>query len=101
MPWDEDVTSGSEIDFLLAVGDGKTDEVVFQLLDQSPNTITCTVGKKQTRAHYYLDNVDEVRGLLSTLADDDAGASAGVRHSHNRRPSIVAMTNTLLSTSTF
>lgn len=70
-PWDDDaVVLGPAVDFLLAIGDGKTDEVVFQLLDRSPYGLACTVGKKQTKAHYYLDSVDEVRMLLSTLAVD-------------------------------
>jgi len=60
---------GKDIDFMLCIGDGKTDEAVFAALDEFPFRITSTVGKKQTKAQYYLDTVDEVKMLLSYLGD--------------------------------
>ncbi|CAG8572289.1 645_t:CDS:2 [Funneliformis caledonium] len=60
-----------EVDFVLCVGDGKTDEPVFSLLKEiSPDSITSTVGKKQTEAKYYLDNVNNVQSLLESLAKE-------------------------------
>jgi len=89
MSWDDErVIEAPEVDFLLAIGDGKTDEVVFQLLEKSPHGITSTVGKKQTKARYYLDNVDEVRLLLATLASDDPTT---LTTPASRRPSIAAI----------
>ncbi|KAJ3129120.1 Trehalose-6-P synthase/phosphatase complex synthase subunit [Nowakowskiella sp. JEL0407] len=76
----------SECDFVLCLGDGKTDEIVFQALHEifaisnSSETsvnyaavenlpiFTATVGKKQTDALYYLDSVKEVETLLKGLA---------------------------------
>ncbi|KAG2226359.1 hypothetical protein INT45_000527 [Circinella minor] len=57
----------STIDYILCVGDGKTDEVVFTLLNDIPQAITSTVGKKQTEAHNYIPNVDMVNNLVEEL----------------------------------
>lgn len=57
------------IDFIFCVGDGKTDEVVFSLLNDIPHAITSTVGKKQTEAHNYIPNVDMVNNLLDQLGN--------------------------------
>lgn len=60
-----------EVDFILCIGDGKTDEPVFSLLKEiSPDSITSTVGKKQTEAKYCLENVGNVQGLLERLAKE-------------------------------
>ncbi|RUP48961.1 glycosyltransferase family 20-domain-containing protein [Jimgerdemannia flammicorona] len=56
-----------DIDFILCIGDGKTDEVVFNLLNDYPDAITSTVGKKQTEARFYLEDVREVEKLLAVL----------------------------------
>lgn len=64
-----------DVDFILCVGDGKTDEVVFNLLKGYKSAVTCTVGKKQTEgsftasltyilANYYLESVQDVSALL-------------------------------------
>ncbi len=59
---------GQDVDFLLCLGDGKTDEVVFQLLnEQLSDSITATVGKKQTEASFYVENVHEVEELFKQL----------------------------------
>ncbi|OZJ01877.1 hypothetical protein BZG36_05018 [Bifiguratus adelaidae] len=60
----------STVDFIFCIGDGKTDEVVFSLLNDYPNPITCTVGKKQTEAKYYIENVREVEKLLQTYGQE-------------------------------
>lgn len=81
------------IDFILCVGDGKTDEVVFGLLNEwsgapgssmaaalgtagsvddkvgKVETITCTVGKKQTGAKFYVESVRQVTELLRGIGE--------------------------------
>jgi trehalose 6-phosphate synthase/phosphatase len=52
----------------LCIGDGKTDEVVFSLLNEIPQATTSTVGKKQTEAHYYIPDVDQVNSLVESLS---------------------------------
>jgi trehalose 6-phosphate synthase/phosphatase len=60
-----------EVDFILCIGDGKTDEPVFSLLNEiSHGSFTSTVGKKQTEAKYCLDNVGNVQSLLEKLAKE-------------------------------
>ncbi|CAG8644408.1 15036_t:CDS:2 [Acaulospora morrowiae] len=63
--------SRDDVDFILCIGDSKTDEPVFSLLKElMPNCYTSTVGKKQTEAKYYLENVEDVRRLLGTLVHE-------------------------------
>ncbi|CAG8808910.1 8659_t:CDS:1, partial [Racocetra fulgida] len=60
-----------EVDFVLCIGDGQTDEPVFTLLKENFNDcFTSTVEKKQTEANYYLENISEVQQLLEKLASD-------------------------------
>lgn len=59
----------STIDYILCIGDGKTDEIVFSLLNDIPYAITSTVGKKQTEAHNYIPNVDMVNSLIEELGN--------------------------------
>lgn len=65
----KEMSNNNEDCFILAIGDGKTDEVVFSLLRDYPNALTCTVGRKQTEALYYLDNVTQVENILNSLCD--------------------------------
>ena len=66
---------GMSHDFFLAIGDGRTDEPVFQYFKEEevtsqkyPQIITSTVGrKKQTEAAMYLRNVDDVVAVLKAL----------------------------------
>ena len=64
----KDLDALEDCDFLLCIGDGKTDEVVFQFIEEIPGSITCTVGKKQTEAHYYVESVKDVQAVLSELS---------------------------------
>lgn len=59
-----------DVDFLMCIGDGKTDEVVFSLLNEIPNSITSTVGKKQTEAQSYISNVEQVSHFLDRLGQE-------------------------------
>ncbi|KAI8589830.1 glycosyltransferase family 20-domain-containing protein [Geranomyces variabilis] len=71
----KDLSAPKECDYCLCVGDGKTDEVVFQLLQhefesppqKSEQLITATVGKKQTEAEFYVETVKEVEKLIGRL----------------------------------
>lgn len=62
-----------DFDFILALGDERTDEDMFDVV-QGSNCYTCTVGMKVSRAQYYLDDPDEVLRVLtactSLLASD-------------------------------
>ncbi|KAI8350992.1 glycosyltransferase family 20-domain-containing protein [Mortierella sp. GBAus27b] len=63
------------VDFILCVGDGKTDEAVFSCLGNDcvvgpdvKELLTCTVGQKQTEAKFYVADVPEVESLLADMA---------------------------------
>ncbi|TDH66268.1 hypothetical protein CCR75_009462 [Bremia lactucae] len=53
-----------DFDFILALGDERTDEDMFDVV-QGSNCYTCTVGMKVSRAQYYLDDPDEVLRVLA------------------------------------
>ncbi|CEG43535.1 trehalose-variant 1 [Plasmopara halstedii] len=53
-----------DFDFILALGDERTDEDMFDVV-QGSNCYTCTVGKKISRAQYYLEDPDEVLRVLT------------------------------------
>lgn len=54
-------------DFVFAIGDDWTDELMFQELPES--TITVKVGRQKTQARFYLDGIKPVRGLLRQFID--------------------------------
>lgn len=63
------------VDFIVCVGDGKTDEAVFACLGNESivgpdikEVITCTVGQKQTEAKFYVADVPEVESLLEDMS---------------------------------
>ena len=79
--------SPDDVSFLLCIGDGRTDEVVFTQLKEidiggldTPTLsslgvpmeygkcLTVTVGKKESQARFYLEDVREVEKLLRDLA---------------------------------
>ena len=64
----KDLNIGNLCDFILCIGDGKTDEVVFQYMEEIQGSITCTVGKKQTEAHYYVESVRDVESVIKELS---------------------------------
>ncbi|MDH4272488.1 MAG: trehalose-phosphatase, partial [Candidatus Aminicenantes bacterium] len=57
--------SGRTWDFILAIGDDRTDEDLFAALPESAYSIKVGVGP--TRARYNLDDVAAVRSLLNKL----------------------------------
>ncbi|CAM9812881.1 unnamed protein product [Discosporangium mesarthrocarpum] len=54
-------------DLILGVGDERTDEDMFDVL-QGSQCFTCTVGPKISKAQYYLEDADSVVGMLQGLA---------------------------------
>mmetsp|Transcript_9605 Transcript_9605/g.29069 ORF Transcript_9605/g.29069 Transcript_9605/m.29069 type:complete len:250 (+) Transcript_9605:2427-3176(+) len=59
-------------DFVLCIGDDRTDEDMFSYLQESKDLgssaiYTCTVGIKPSKAKYYLRNSDEVVTVLNEL----------------------------------
>lgn len=53
-------------DFILAVGDERTDEDMFNVV-QGSNCYTCTVGMKVSRAQYYLEDPEDVLRVLTAM----------------------------------
>ncbi|KAI7905428.1 glycosyltransferase family 20-domain-containing protein [Cokeromyces recurvatus] len=58
-------------DFILAIGDDRSDEDMFQFLGKQKQlkVITCIVGKRSTEAGYYISNVDSVLTTLNELCN--------------------------------
>lgn len=58
-------------DFVLSIGDDRTDEDMFSFLNKQTvaktTVITCTVGSRSTEAQYYITNVDQVIHVLDSL----------------------------------
>lgn len=57
---------GDRFDLIIAFGDERTDEDMFDVL-QGNYCFTCTVGRKTTRATYFVDSVEEVLVALQAL----------------------------------
>ncbi|XWS63641.1 hypothetical protein CRYUN_Cryun06bG0118400 [Craigia yunnanensis] len=71
------VNGGKPPDFVMCVGDDKSDEDMFQSiltsvsnpsLPVTPEIFACTVGRKPSKAKYYLDDAADVLKLLQGLA---------------------------------
>ncbi|KAK9763176.1 Trehalose-6-P synthase/phosphatase complex subunit [Basidiobolus ranarum] len=64
-----------EADFIVAIGDDRTDEDMFealenlQLVQPEKSIFTCTVGSKTTQASYFASSVNAVLSFLSGLPD--------------------------------
>ncbi|KAJ7955728.1 Trehalose-6-phosphate synthase [Quillaja saponaria] len=70
-------SSGKSPDFLLCIGDDRSDEDMFESIARSvcntslpakAEVFACTVGQKPSMAKYYLDDTSEVIKLLEGLA---------------------------------
>jgi trehalose 6-phosphate synthase/phosphatase len=74
--------SGALPDFVLCVGDDRSDEDMFEsiecLMNEAPSAevFACTVGQKPSKAKYYLDDVVEVIKMLQGLANASSRSSA-------------------------
>nr|GME13633.1 probable alpha,alpha-trehalose-phosphate synthase [UDP-forming] 9 [Ipomoea batatas] len=72
------VKSGKPPDFVMCVGDDRSDEDMFESivncvsslsLKFAPEIFACTVGQKPSRARYYLDDTADVVRMLRGLAN--------------------------------
>ena len=61
-------------DFILSIGDDRSDEYMFEKLLEQPSVFTATVGRKKTVAKYYVSDVDSVSGLLAALTNSPSAA---------------------------
>ncbi|KAG6493857.1 probable alpha,alpha-trehalose-phosphate synthase [UDP-forming] 11 [Zingiber officinale] len=70
-------STGKRPDFVLCIGDDQSDEDMFESIVSSANNVllpasdevfACTVGKKPSKARYYLDDTVEVIKMLQGLA---------------------------------
>ncbi|XP_031491616.1 probable alpha,alpha-trehalose-phosphate synthase [UDP-forming] 9 [Nymphaea colorata] len=65
-------TKGEPPDFILCIGDDRSDEDMFESISNSaPSSaeiFACTVGRKPSKATYYLNDTEEVIRLLESLA---------------------------------
>ncbi|PHT90278.1 Alpha,alpha-trehalose-phosphate synthase [UDP-forming] 6 [Capsicum annuum] len=71
--------SGRQADFVLCVGDDRSDEDMFEIIGNAINSgifssstevYACTVGQKPSKAKYYLDDTTEVRTMLHALVEE-------------------------------
>ncbi|CCI41939.1 unnamed protein product [Albugo candida] len=61
---------GNYVDFIMCIGDDQSDELMFQYLEEvrsRPKLFTVTVGKKPSAAKYFVNDVEQVKELLSVL----------------------------------
>ena len=71
-------------DFVLCIGDDRSDEDMFEVISSARSgpslspvaeVFACTVGRKPSKAKYYLDDTSEILRMLQGLAsslDQDA-----------------------------
>ena len=75
-------------DFVLCIGDDRSDEDMFEVISSamsgpgtslSPTTevFACTVGRKPSKAKYYLDDTAEIVRLMQGLASVSEQAISG------------------------
>lgn len=71
------INGGKPPDFVMCIGDDRSDEDMFESilstvssppLPASPEIFACTVGRKPSKAKYYLDDPVDVVKLLQGLA---------------------------------
>lgn len=73
------VAKGKQADFVLCVGDDRSDEDMFEIVSSAisrnilatnASVFACTVGQKPSKAKYYLDDTTEVTSMLESLAEE-------------------------------
>lgn len=72
------INSNEPPDFVMCIGDDRSDEDMFESILNSvsspsllimPEIFACTVGRKPSKAKYYLDDVGDVVKVLQGLAN--------------------------------
>jgi trehalose 6-phosphate synthase/phosphatase len=71
---------GTPPDFVLCIGDDKSDEDMFESIGDAtvaPNVeiFACTVGRKPSKAKYYLEDIADVINVLEGLAEATIASS--------------------------
>lgn len=81
------VNSGDPPDFVMCIGDDRSDEDMFESILRScpslpvaPQIFACTVGRKPSKAKYYLDDSADVARLLRGLADASSPKPTNIAH---------------------
>ena len=78
------VDSGRPPDFVMCIGDDRSDEDMFESilstvsspsLPSAPEIFACTVGRKPSKAKFYLDDTSDVVRLLQCLASSSCSRS--------------------------
>lgn len=76
------VASGETPDFILCIGDDRSDEDMYESILKIvssavapvvPEILFCTIGQKPSKARYFLDDTSEVQELLQWLAELSSG----------------------------
>jgi len=89
-----EIERGSLPDFVLCVGDDRSDEDMFEsielLMNDAPSAevFACTVGQKPSKAKYYLDDTVEVTKMLQGLA---SASDAPTAISHSQFPDLASL----------
>lgn len=77
---------GPSPDFVLCIGDDRSDEDMFEVITSSmagpsiaprAEVFACTVGKKPSKAKYYLDDTVEIVRLMQGLASVSEQTNSG------------------------
>ncbi|EGC35831.1 hypothetical protein DICPUDRAFT_47494 [Dictyostelium purpureum] len=63
------IEENPEIDFILCIGDDKTEQGVFDLLDRNnPHHFAVSVGKKKSYSKYFVNNQNQVLQMLEIVS---------------------------------
>jgi len=76
-----DLKAQDDYDFVMYIGDGKEDEVVFSYLNEmtdidQDNVITAVVGKKPFIVKYYIENVGKVHELIKAIINNSSTSNS-------------------------
>lgn len=82
------VKNGESPDFLMCIGDDRSDEEMFEstskaassnLFTMPPEVFACAVGQKPSKAKYYVDDTSEVIRLLKGISGISSRKESMVR----------------------
>ncbi|KAH7569314.1 hypothetical protein ACOSP7_012688 [Xanthoceras sorbifolium] len=86
-------SEGKSPDFVLCIGDDRSDEEMFETIDRSSlpaikEVFACTVGQKPSMAKYYLDDTSEVIKMLEGLAAAAVHSNQSAYHEESEEGSL-------------